>query len=745
MVPSSARSQKRLAIVERSGDMQHRSTIRPEIPSSPIVNNGVFLASAGRIKLPARLLHPARRNYRPMSTDSTYDNDDNGSLPNDDDVVNARVSAERRVAGSPPPPPRGDDGHEELQNRIQELNQANSDLTNFFGSTQIPVVMLGRDLRLRRFTPAAEKIFNLHQADIGRPLADIRFSVDMPNLEALAHEAQGTMQAREQEVRDREGRWHLLRIRPCTADDKIEGSVVSLLDIDDIKRREQRTREAADYAEAIVGTVREPLLVLDGDLRVQSASASFYLTFKVKAEDIANRLLYELEDGRWNIPGLRSLLEEILPQHETVEDYEVEHDFPGIGTRTMLLNARTLRQKEGKAQLILLAIEDVTERQRAAQALKDADRRKDEFLAMLAHELRNPLAAVSSAIELLGAGGGAEHLEMGRKIIGRQTAQLVRLVDDLLDVSRISRGVVSLRNEVLDAATVVRRAAETVSPLMERRRHDLKLSVGKKPLWLEGDATRLEQLVANLLTNSAKYTEPGGRVELTATRDGDAIKIAVRDNGIGISAKQLPEVFELFSQSDRSADRAAGGLGIGLTLVRSIAQLHGGSVVAKSDGLGQGSKFTVRLPALAEDARRESASRRSAPSLDAFPARCILIVDDNEDAALALSGVLEAYGHTVHQAHDGPSSLESAALHKPQAILLDIGLPGLDGYEVAKRLRQDPDLSHVLLIAISGYCQEEDRQRSREAGFDHHLAKPTDHRELLALLSETRGAATEVS
>ena len=605
-------------------------------------------------------------------------------------------------------------------------------------------MLLGRDLRLRRFTPAAEKAFNLRQADIGRPLADIRFSFDVPNLEALAHEAHETMQVREQEVRDREGRWHLLRIRSyCTADDRIEGSVVSLLDIDDIKRLEQRTREAADYAEAIVGTVREPLLVLDGDLRVQSANATFYRTFKVNAEDTENRLLYEVGDGQWDIPELRSLLEEILPRDETVEGYEVEHDFLGIGSRTMLLNASTLRQKEGKTQLILLAIEDVTERQRA-QALERADRQKDEFLAMLAHELRNPLAAVSSAVELLGAPGGAAHLEMGRKIIGRQTAQLVRLVEDLLDVSRITRGVVSLRKEVLDAATVIRRAAETVDPLMEQRRHDLKVCLPKEPLWLEGDAARLEQVVANLLTNSAKYTEPGGRVEVKAKQLSDTIVITVRDNGIGISADLLPEVFELFSQSDRSADRTAGGLGIGLTLVRSIAELHGGSVEAKSGGLRKGSEFTVHLPALAEDEKQKPARRRS-DRASAFPARRILVVDDNQDAALALSHLLEGYGHTVHQAHGGPSSLEAAALRKPHAILLDIGLPGLNGYDVAKRLRQDPDLSHILLIAISGYCQEEDRQRSRAAGFDHHLAKPTDHRELLALLSEGRGAATEVS
>jgi CheY-like chemotaxis protein len=269
------------------------------------------------------------------------------------------------------------------------------------------------------------------------------------------------------------------------------------------------------------------------------------------------------------------------------------------------------------------------------------------------------------------------------------------------------------------------------------------VSVPKKALWLIGDATRLEQLVANLLTNSAKYTEPGGRIEVKARRHDDTIIISVRDNGVGITAEALPDVFELFSQSNPSSERAAGGLGIGLTLVKSIAELHGGSVAAKSEGLHKGSEFTVRLPTLGVDERRRHAEVRPAPVANAYPERRLLLVDDNEDASLALSRLLEASGHTVIQAYDGPTALEVAAAYKPDAVLLDIGLPGMDGYEVARRIRQDPELAQTRLIAISGYCQEEDRRRSREAGFDHHLAKPTNLKELLALLGKSL-QATEV-
>lgn len=414
---------------------------------------------------------------------------------------------------------------------------------------------------------------------------------------------------------------------------------------------------------------------------------------------------------------------------------EVLIERPDGARANVLVDAQLLRDESGAVKGAVNLMTDISEQKRL-------HRRKDEFLAMLAHELRNPLAAVSSAVELLGTACGAEHIETGRKIIGRQTRLLARLVDDLLDMSRITRGSVLLRNDVLNAQTVVRHAVETVKPLIERRRHEISVSIEKKPLWLEGDAARLEQLIGNLLTNSAKYTEPGGRIEVEARRRLDTISITVRDNGNGIPADLLPDVFELFSQSSRADDRSDAGLGIGLTLARSIAELHGGSIEARSEGYGKGSEFTVCLPALAEDSTSQPAAREAAPATISPPARRVLLVDDNEDAAIALSRLLETAGHKVQTTHDGPSALEAAAAGQPDAILLDIGLPGLNGYEVAKRLRQNAALPDLLLIAISGYCQEDDRERSAEAGFDHHLAKPIDHRQLLGLLGETAPAGS---
>ncbi|HWM29564.1 MAG TPA: PAS domain S-box protein, partial [Woeseiaceae bacterium] len=515
---------------------------------------------------------------------------------------------------------------------------------------------------------------------------------------------------------------------------RLSGAINLLMDNTERKLAEKVQAELA----AIVESSDDAIVSKDLDGIVRSWNRGAERTFGYSAEEMVGRPITRIIP-----PELQNEEQEILNslcRGESIDHFQTVRVAKDGRRIDVSLTISPVRNAAGQVVGASKIARDISDMKRAAQALEDADRRKDEFLAMLAHELRNPLSAIGSAVELLGTPGGHKHLDVGRDIIGRQTAQLARLVDDLLDMSRVTRGVVSLRREVLDAATVIRRAADTVGPLMKQQRHDLAVSVGNEPLWLKGDAARLEQLVGNLLTNSAKYTEPGGRIEVQARLQGDTIVITVRDNGVGISAKQLPEVFELFSQSERAVDRPPDGLGIGLTLVRSIAELHGGSVEARSDGLQQGAEFTVRLPALAGNQIWKPARRRSAASVDALPARRILVVDDNEDAALALSSVLEASGHTVHQAYDGPSSLEAAALHKPNAILLDIGLPGLDGYSVARRIRADPELSHVLLIAISGYCQEEDRNRSREAGFDHHLPKPTDHQELLLLLGEAGSA-----
>jgi signal transduction histidine kinase len=367
------------------------------------------------------------------------------------------------------------------------------------------------------------------------------------------------------------------------------------------------------------------------------------------------------------------------------------------------------------------------------EALREADRRKDEFLAMLAHELRNPLAPIRNAVELFRLAGPVEpRLQRANEIIARQVGHMTRLIDDLLDVSRITRGKIQLRRELIDLGSIVAAAIETARPLIEARRHELTVSLPSGPLFLEGDPTRLSQVFANLLQNGAKFTEPQGHLWLTAEKEGDTVVVRVRDTGIGIAPEILPHVFDLFSQGERALDRSQGGLGIGLSLVRGLVQLHGGSVQAISPGVGGGSEFIVRLPLIPETPSLAVPADR-APRATISPRR-ILVVDDNVDAAESLADLLQAGGHEVRTAYNGPSCLELAVNYQPEVVLLDIGLPGMDGYEVARRLRQIPPLADVTLVALTGYGQKEDVARAKAAGFDSHMVKPVDADPLFGLL-----------
>ncbi len=417
-------------------------------------------------------------------------------------------------------------------------------------------------------------------------------------------------------------------------------------------------------------------------------------------------------------------------------------------TRTYLSTKGPYRDHEGKVIGLIGISRDITDRKAAEETLKEADRRKDEFLAMLAHELRNPLAPIRNAVQVLRLLGPASPKQnWAQDVMDRQVQQLTRLVDDLLDVSRITRGKVKLQKEAVDLATVVGRAVETSRPLIESRRHQCVVNLAPEPIWLQADPTRLAQVLANLLNNAAKYTAEGGRVLLTTTREGHEAVIKVRDTGMGIPAEMLPHVFDLFTQGERALDRSQGGLGIGLTLVRSLVELHGGSVQAFSAGPDQGSEFVVRLPVLprfqarsparsparfpARSASKGGATRKRSASAR----RRVLVVEDNADAAMSLALLLQFEGHEVRMAHDGPAALELARTFGPEVVLLDIGLPGLDGYEVARRLREDFKET-VLLVAQTGYGQDEDRRRSQEAGFDHHLVKPVDPHALMVLLDQ---------
>lgn len=616
-------------------------------------------------------------------------------------------------------------------------------------------------------------------------------------------------------------------------------------------------------ADDIVDTVREPILVLSADLTVRKANRAFCRTFRVSPDDTVGQLIYDLGNKQWDIPWLRQLLHEVCTEKRSFDDFEVEHCFPSIGRKFMVLNARRVRQPIGNSELILLAIEDVTEHRVAeaakhaietrytslvqnirdhaifmmdvsgvittwnseaqaiigydeaeivgrnfsviftpedladriperelqlareegrgederwhvrkngnrfwalgivtpmhdidgqlvgfskilrdmterkqaeqklaeqAEALRGADRRKDEFLATLAHELRNPLAPIHSALQILGLPDvDAASAKRSHGMIERQVRNMVRLVDDLLEVARVVRGKIELRKERVELATVIAQAVETVQPVIDALGHGLTISLPERSLALDVDPLRLAQVIGNLLTNAAKYTEKNGRIELVAAVEGETAVIRVRDNGIGISPEMQPRIFELFVQVDHAALRSQGGLGIGLTLVKNLIEMHGGTVEAHSAGLGRGSEFVIRLPLpIAPPVRPIAAAPIEQCSADAPVRHRLLIVDDNQDAAVSLAMLLRFQGHEVRVAHDGPAALQLATSYKPELVFLDIGMPGMDGYEVARRWRSIPGSESTVLAALTGWGQPEDRRRTTEAGFDHHLLKPLE-------------------
>jgi CheY-like chemotaxis protein/nitrogen-specific signal transduction histidine kinase len=384
---------------------------------------------------------------------------------------------------------------------------------------------------------------------------------------------------------------------------------------------------------------------------------------------------------------------------------------------------------------------EVAERRVAERALREVDRRKDAFLATLAHELRNPLAPLSFATEILSRTGdmpeeGARR-ERALRVVERQVAHMVRLIDELLDLSRIKHGKLELHREWVSLAAVIESALETAGPLILGRRQAFELVMPETPVLLHADPMRLAQVLSNLLSNAAKYTEPGGRIRLEAVRDGEDVVVSVIDSGIGIPAAHLAHVFTMFGQGLRAHEAVYGGLGIGLALAKSLAELHGASVTAASEGEGKGSVFTLRLACGANDSAASLATK--APPSATPPPRRILIVDDNVEAALTLAELLALEGHETHVAHDGPSAVDAARRLSPDVAILDIGLPGFDGLEAARRIRAEPELRGLLLVALSGWVQPDDRVRSREAGFDHHLAKPVQLKSLELVLLEAFG------
>jgi PAS domain S-box-containing protein len=412
----------------------------------------------------------------------------------------------------------------------------------------------------------------------------------------------------------------------------------------------------------------------------------------------------------------------------------------GDGQRIWVsLTISPIKDDEGKVVGASKIVRDVTRQREAEALLAEADRRKTEFLAMLAHELRNPLAPISNAVRAmrLAAGDGAAPRPMF-DMLERQVGQMVRLVDDLLDMSRISRGKIELRKQDVELGPVVDQAIEATRALYGNLNQTLAITMPARPVYLAGDPARLAQMIGNLLNNACKFTDHDGHISLTVAQEGEQAVLRVRDDGIGIAAEQMPILFEMFQQADTSLERKQGGLGIGLTLVKTLVQMHGGMVTARSEGLGRGSEFEVRLPTLS-GARRAQAAPAVEELAPPGPRR-ILIVDDNEDGAQSLAELLELGGHETHKANDGYQAIEAAERLRPDLVLLDIGLPRMNGYEVCQRIRQQPWGRDLAVVALTGWGQEEDRQRSREAGFDAHLVKPVDYDHLAQVLASLRSA-----
>jgi len=422
-----------------------------------------------------------------------------------------------------------------------------------------------------------------------------------------------------------------------------------------------------------------------------------------------------------------------------IEQYETER-IRSDGQRIFVsLTISPINDDSGKVIGASKIVRDITDRmrleedlRRLAADLSENDRRKNEFLATLAHELRNPLAPLSNMLQVVKrANGDSETLKRAHDTIERQLAQMVRLVDDLMDLNRITHDRLELRRSEVELSSVIQQAVEVARPLIDAEGHNLTIDLPAEPTYLNADRARLAQLFGNLLNNSCRYTRPNGRIGLSAKRDGEELLVTVSDNGAGIPADKLSSIFDMFTQVDRTAEQSQGGLGIGLTLVKRLAEMHGGSIEAKSRGEGQGSEFVVRLPIV------QKRAEFSAPATDTpaeFPQRRILIVDDNKDSADSLALLLEITGNQTYMAHDGIEAVEAIEKHRPEVVLLDIGLPKLDGHEVCRRVRAQPWGKDILVIALTGWGQEDDRRKSEEAGFDGHLVKPVDYERLLKLL-----------
>ena len=524
-----------------------------------------------------------------------------------------------------------------------------------------------------------------------------------------------------------------------TAAGAVAGCVLIFRDVSDRRRlaREEANRlRAARFLASIVESSEDAIVSksLDGTIQTWNAAAERLFGYTA-AEAIGRHILLV-------IPADRTTEEDAIIARirsgERVDHFETTRLRKDGQPVPVSLTISPIRDEAGNIVGASKIARNIMDRKQAEARiygllgeLKNADRRKDEFLAMLAHELRGPLAPVRNTLEMLRLSGGFDDsVRQSYAVMDRQLAHLVRLVDDLIDVSRITRGTIALRKAPVELASIIHHSVEASRPLAEAGRHQLDVTLPSEPIHVQGDATRLAQIFSNILNNACKYTEPGGHIGLTAERvNGDAV-VTITDTGAGIPTDKLSDIFELFTQVDRTLERSQGGLGLGLALAKRLVEMHEGSIEAFSNGPGTGSRFVVRLPVIAEPERPQA----PAEVQTAAPHR-ILVVDDNADTASSLAMLLRVTGNETQTANDGLAAVDAAETFHPDLILLDIGLPKLNGLDVCRRIRQQPWGQHIVMVALTGWGQEDDRRKSQEAGFDHHMVKPLEYNELMKLLA----------
>ncbi|MDB5338287.1 MAG: histidine kinase, partial [Planctomycetaceae bacterium] len=635
--------------------------------------------------------------------------------------------------------------NQENRHKVEELSQMTGDLNNLLGATEIAMLFLDRQMRIMRFTPKVSELFNVRMTDRGRPLGDLTNRLGYDELQSDAWRVLDKLIPVEREIRDEDGHWYFTRVLPYrSSDDRIEGVVITFVDITGAKVAEENALEHIKQFQSLVEQVQEhAIFMLDPAGRGTSWNAGVRRVLGFEEQEFVGHdissAIFTPEDLAAGVP--QAELKTAAATGRANNDRWMQRKD---GTRFWAAGMTTALQDRNHQLLgFMKVMRDQTEQKlledelkRTGMELAAANRRKDEFLATLAHELRNPLAPLRTGVELLKMAKSApEALDVAVGTMDRQLSQLITLVDDLMDVSRITRGNLKLQKSLVTLSQIVHSAVEASRPLIEQFEHRLDIDIPGEPITLDASPNRLAQVFSNLLNNAAKYTPPGGQIQLSARRENREVVVSVRDNGVGIPRDKLNSVFEMFSQLENPIDHFHSGLGIGLTLVKSLVELHGGTVEASSDGENRGTVFRVRLPCT--DGSADAAfNDTSAIDLATISPRRVLIVDDNESASMMLKNLLQTMGHQVETASSGEEGLAHAERFQPEIILMDLGMPHMSGFEACRRIREQPWGTAIKIAALTGWGQDEDRRRTREAKFDEHLVKPVQIAELQKLLAK---------